>query len=100
MKKIITLTQNAYVCSGEYRFTIEEGKCSAMIMHDWYEARGVDTKGNSCVVAWKVKDGYDSEIMGEDMACDWSEPDEIIIEADDKDIVIHNMSNVEVVNYE
>lgn len=74
----IMLTQDAYVCTGEYRLHTEDGAPSIYVLYDWYEASAADAAGNEYTVYWKIRSNYDPETMEECDACDWDHPVEII----------------------
>lgn len=70
----INLTQEAYICGGEYRLR----ENSIYVMNEWYEAHGIDDDGAEYNIVWKIKDGIDiNELQDESEACEWNEPIEI-----------------------
>ena len=78
MKKI-KLTQDAYICSGEYRLHTDDGKPSIAVLSAWYEAMAEDAEGNEYLVVWAVKQGFDAATNPDESdACDWDNPEEIM----------------------
>lgn len=75
---IIKITQDACICSGEYRLHTDDGKPSICALSDWYEASATDDNGAEYRVIWRIRVDYDSTCGDESDACDWSEPAEII----------------------
>jgi hypothetical protein len=76
MKKI-KLTEEAYVCGGEYRIPTTEGKASMMVLNIWYQASAEDTDGNEYTVIWTIKNPNTED---ESDACNWYDPYAILDE--------------------
>lgn len=74
----ITLTQDAYPCSGTCRLHTDTGAPSTWCLSDWYEAAATDADGNTYRVIWALRDDYDPATNGESDACDWTHPVEVV----------------------
>lgn len=75
--KKITLTQQAYLCGGNFRLN---GGRSAVELTVWYQAHGVGEDGTEYLVVWDLLKDYDPENDFEENACDWDNPIEVIDE--------------------
>ena len=78
----IKLTQEAYVCGGEYRIPTPEGKASIMVLNEWYQASAEDGEGNDYTVIWTIKN---PDTEDESDACDWYSP-YIIVDEHGKEV--------------
>lgn len=82
----ITLVNDAYLESGEYRIPTCDGKPSvSCITGQWYQSDGVDAFGNTYLVIWEILEEWaDDDDIDQGNACRWNNPSYIINTTDYK----------------
>lgn len=77
----IKLTQEPYICGGEYRLHTDDGNpATGILSGDYYTATATDNAGNDYSVFWEIK-GTDAN---EDYIVSWDDPVEVYSWTDNK----------------